>query len=143
MTSPPHLHISLRGPALALPGGRIAGTATWTNLTDPSKLFLRLYWLAENKRGGSDLGIVAEQPIPFAQASGSLDFEFPLPDGPPSFVGDLLTLQWGVEAVAGRLAGRATFVLGPGGSPVKLTPLPDEPSERGGCNLLRREHPGL
>lgn len=116
-----------------MPGGRVNGTLKWEHLADPSKLLLRLYWLARNKRGGADLHIVAEQPIPSANASGQLHFEFPLPDGPATFEGTLLTLEWGVEAVAGRMANRASFILGPGGSPVRLVPVPEESSSKPGC----------
>lgn len=131
--NPNPIRITFHGPAVAVPGGRIAGVVEWHNLAKPSKLVIRLFWLAENQKGGRDLFIVSEHPLSSAQTSGRFDFDFPLPDGPPTFEGNLIKLEWGVEAAARSQVGCATFVMAPEGRPVRLKALPEELPDARGC----------
>jgi hypothetical protein len=129
-SSSPHLAIDLPQ-RNALPGGSIAGTLQWNNLSEVSSLQVRLFWVTENRKGGRDIAIIETVTFPISGPSGQSPFQFKLPDGPYTFQGKLLNLQWGVEALAGKQASRDMFTLGPGGAAIILTEVPD-PAPAGG-----------
>lgn len=105
------------------PGGELRGRAEWQLASPPQSLELRLLWFTQG-RGEPEAETVGEQALPL-QALGDEAFAFPLPAGPYSFVGSLITLGWAVELVAEPdvSAARAEFTLAPGGEPVRLTPV--------------------
>jgi hypothetical protein len=103
------------------PGDMVEGTVRWHFAEAPREVELRLFWHTEG-RGDQDVDVV--QTVPFANP-GAVDrrtFRIPLPEGPYSFSGKLITLAWGLEAVArpGDWSGRAGITLSPTGEEILL-----------------------
>ena len=102
------------GSEARLPGERVSGTVAWELDAPPESLEIRLFWYTQG-RGDSDQEVVASETVPAPQASGWVRFDLPLPAGPYSFSGALISLLWALELVAEHegLAGRAALVVGP------------------------------
>ena len=103
------------------PGDVVDGTVRWQLATPPREIELRLFWHTEG-RGDQDLEVV--QTVPFANP-GAVDrrsFRVRLPEGPYSFSGKLITLAWGLEAVAlpDGWSGRIPITLSPTGEEIRL-----------------------
>jgi len=99
-------------------------TVLWALSTIPQGMEARLFWRTRGK-GTEDVEIVARRSLNPPAAAGETALEFPLPDGPWSFSGKLISLGWGVEVVAvpdGQNA-RCEFVLGPNGQEILLPSL--------------------
>ncbi|MBZ5552419.1 MAG: hypothetical protein LAO21_06840 [Acidobacteriia bacterium] len=99
-----------------LPGEEVAGTVSWY-LDQSLKTFeLRLFWYTKG-RGTSDTGIVENIRFENPEPEGRREFRFVLPDGPYSFAGTLITLNWALELVAEptREAARVDIVVSPSG----------------------------
>jgi len=103
------------------PPATLAGKAHWALDRLPKSVEVRLYWRTEG-RGLEDVetvdGVTFERP----GIREVRDFRFPLPSGPCSFTGHLVSLRWGVELVAlpQKEAARVEFTLGPGGRALVL-----------------------
>jgi hypothetical protein len=105
------------------PGETLAGTADW-KLDAPAQpddvVELRLLWFTSG-RGTPDAGLVETAPFEAPAEEDRRDFRFRLPEGPYSFVGKLITLEWALEAViAGNVLGRLEITVSPTGEPVRL-----------------------
>lgn len=105
------------------PGDLVEGTVRWQLSEPPEGIELRLFWSTEG-RGTQDLEVV--ETIPF-ENPGALDrrtFRVRLPEGPYSFSGRLITLSWGLEALAqpGDRAGGLQITLSPTGEEIRLHP---------------------
>jgi len=96
------------------PGETVEGTASWQLDAAPEAVEVRLFWRTEG-RGTPDVGLVGSVRFDSPGAEGDRSFAFPLPEGPYSFSGKLISLLWGIEAVAvpSDDTGRAEIVLSP------------------------------
>jgi hypothetical protein len=103
------------------PGGRIAGTASWTAERPPEGIELRLFWYTKGK-GDQDLSVVETIVVDSPQATDRRPFSFRLPATPPSFRGELVELVWAIEVVAlpSEEAALREVVVGPGGQTISL-----------------------
>lgn len=105
------------------PGETLAGTADW-KLDAPAKpgesVELRLVWFTGG-RGTPDAGLVETVRFEAPAEADRRDFRFRLPEGPYSFVGKLITLEWALEAViVGNVLGRLEITVSPTSEPVRL-----------------------
>jgi hypothetical protein len=78
------------------PGQTMEGTISWKLDEEPQKLTLALHWYTESraiKQSGMADSIEFERP----GDKGSKDFSFVIPQGPYSFNGRLLSLNWVLE----------------------------------------------
>ncbi|OQY06082.1 MAG: hypothetical protein B6I25_04545 [Planctomycetales bacterium 4572_13] len=78
------------------PGQTVEGTISWKLDEDPQKLTLALHWYTQSgavKQSGMADSIELERPA----GNGSKDFSFEIPQGPYSFQGRLLSLNWVLE----------------------------------------------
>ena len=78
------------------PGHIMGGTISWKLDEEPQKLTLALHWYTESraiKQSGMADSIEFERP----GINGSKDFSFEIPQGPYSFQGQLLSLNWVLE----------------------------------------------
>lgn len=103
------------------PGDVVDGTVRWHFAEAPEEVELRLFWHTEG-RGDQDLEVI--QTVSFANP-GAVDrrsFRVRLPEGPYSFSGKLITLAWGLEAVAqpDSWSGRIPITLSPTGEEIRL-----------------------
>ncbi len=112
------------------PGERLAGTVAWQLETPPQRVELRLLWYTSGK-GDRDVGVVETQDLDGLQASERRRFEFVLPQAPHSFSGQLVSLQWALEATAepGGETARVDLVLAPGGIEKRLDKVEQEMPE--------------
>jgi len=103
------------------PGETVEGTVRWQLPEPPEGVELRLFWSTEGK-GDQDLQVV--ETIPFADpaAEDRRAFRIRLPEGPYSFSGKLITLNWALEAVAqpGEEAGSLAITVSPTGEEIRL-----------------------
>lgn len=101
------------------PGQRLRGVVAWSLDPPPRSVQLRLLWYTTGK-GDQDVGVVDTQAFDDLQAAAREDrrrFDFAVPIAPPSFSGQLISLQWALEATAapGGETARIDLVLAPGG----------------------------
>jgi hypothetical protein len=78
------------------PGQTIVGAISWQLDEEPQKLTLALHWYTQSratKQSGMADCIEFERP----GCNGSKDFSFEIPQGPYSFQGRLLSLNWVLE----------------------------------------------
>lgn len=103
------------------PGDVVEGTVRWQRASPPVEVELRLFWYTEG-RGDQDVGVVQTVPFDNPAAVDRRTFRVTLPEGPYSFSGKLITLAWGLEAVAqpGDWSGRAGITLSPTGEEIRL-----------------------
>jgi hypothetical protein len=103
------------------PGETLSGVATWPS-TDrpPRKIDVRLFWHTLGK-GTEDVEIVDELEIDGERAAQRCSFSFKLPVEPYSFTGSLITLQWGVEVIAGKASATTLFTMAPDGVARRLS----------------------
>lgn len=117
------------------PGERLRGEVAWSLSQAPQSVQLRLLWYTSGK-GDQDVGVVdtlAFDHLEPAQREDRRRFDFAVPIAPPSFSGQLVSLQWALEATAmpGGDTARIDLVLAPGGVEKRLEqavdPLQDLP----------------
>ncbi len=114
-----------------VPGGLLEGRVDWVlNGAPPEKIDIRLFWFTNNSKDLHDVAVVESVTVPHPTASGSHTFSFFLPEGPWSLRGQLFTLHWAVEVLAGRQSNRAEFVMAPGGETIILPTLEDPGKSR-------------
>lgn len=103
------------------PGDVVDGTVRWQLAAPPAKIELRLFWHTEG-RGDQDVGVIETVPFENPGAVDQRSFRVRLPEGPYSFSGKLITLAWGLEAVAqpGDWSGRIPITLSPTGEEIRL-----------------------
>ena len=103
------------------PGDVVEGTVRWQFAEPPEEIELRLFWATEG-RGDEDLEVVETVPFENPGAMDRRTFRMRLPQGPYSFSGKLITLTWGLEALAqpGDRAGSVQITLSPTGEEIRL-----------------------
>lgn len=102
------------------PGEPIAGEVEWSLDDEPDSLEVRLVWNTSG-RAKEHVGVVQVVVIEAPGRSGRRRVELRAPEGPYSFDGQLVSLSWAVEAVAGELAdARTEIVIAPHGRPILL-----------------------
>ena len=116
--------------ALYAPGECIRGKVLWALGKDPKRLRLSLGWWTEGK-GSRDAEVVAESVWDTDETAGERAFEFRVPEGPYSFSGHLISLQWALELTAeqGPEPEILDLIISPTGVPVEL-PLLDAGSKK-------------
>lgn len=100
------------------PGETIRGTAEWRLERSAGELEIRLYWYTSGK-GTEDNEVVDTDRLSPVPASGSRKFAFELPEGPYSFSGQLISLNWGIE-----------MVVDPGGDSERVAPVIVSPTRK-------------
>ncbi len=103
------------------PGETVEGTVRWQLPEPPEGVELRLFWSTEGK-GDQDLQVVETVPFADPAAQDRRAFRIRLPEGPYSFSGKLITLNWALEAVAqpGEEAGSLAITVSPTGEEIRL-----------------------
>ena len=111
------------------PGQTVQGTIRWSLQTNPEHLDFSLFWYTAGK-GTRDVGVVETARFDNPGACGSKEFAFPLPDGPYSFSGKLISLIWALELTCkpGSETARREITLSPTGREIVL----GEVSKQGG-----------
>lgn len=127
------MEIELEGGRTAFrPGEEVAGRVLWLieeeaeGSDGPSPVEsaeVRLVWFTRG-RGDRDSSIVAAENLLRPEAADRRTFRLPLPAGPYSVSGKLLSVVWAVEAVLepGSRAARTEIVVSPTGREVLLHP---------------------
>jgi len=103
------------------PGETVKGTVSWAAAEAPSSLEVRLFWFARSK-ASEHVGVADVMAVRSPQPIGGESFALKSADAPYSFVGELITLTWAVEAVfePGRHAARIEIVVGPRGRVMEI-----------------------
>jgi hypothetical protein len=103
------------------PRETVRGAIRWSLQTNPEHLKFSLIWYTSGK-GTRDVGVVETVTFDNPGSVGSKDFAFPLPDGPYSFSGKLISLIWAIELTCtpGSQTVRQEIVVSPTGSEVLL-----------------------
>ncbi len=114
------LRIALAGEWVR-PGGTVRARVAWHLDRPAEELVARLLWYTEG-RGARDVGVVAEKPLDGSRLDGEAEVELPVPEGPYSFEGRLITLRWVVEIAVepGGASEQAPLVVAPTPAPVQL-----------------------
>jgi hypothetical protein len=109
------------GRTIFTPGQTAQGAITWNLDTNPRHLELSLLWYTAGK-GTRDVGIVETLRFDEPGACGSKGFSFPLPEGPYSFSGKLISLIWAMELTVspGAETVRREITLSPTGREILL-----------------------
>lgn len=104
-----------------VPGERLEVTVLWAFSQMPGTIDVRLFWITRGK-GTEDIEIVHRAAIRAPAIAGEERCVFVLPDAPWSFSGRLISLVWGVEAVAAspEQAARCEFILAPDAAEIRL-----------------------
>lgn len=115
-----------------LPGETLSGRAVWRLEDDTETVELRLFWYTSGK-GTEDVAIIDSVRTEAAETAGERNFNFPLPQGPYSFSGSLITLTWALELIALPLGTteRIDLVIAPSPVEVRLESLGRPPFEEG------------
>jgi hypothetical protein len=102
------------------PGDVLVGGVLWRCERAPRNVEVRLVWFTEGK-GTRDVSTVATHVIDSPREEGRDAFRFTLPEAPHSYSGQLITIQWVVEAVLlpWNDFDRAPFVLSPDGREIR------------------------
>lgn len=113
-----------------VPGQTIQGTVrgSTAHASADEALAVRLIWYTSGK-GTRDFAIVDERLHPLAGATKvDYGFEFIAPRRPLSFTGQLISLQWAVEAVQlpSKRSARIDIVIAHGPSEIQLASVADE-----------------
>lgn len=103
------------------PGEAVSGTVSWSAEQAGEKLELRLFWFTRGK-GTEDAGIVEKIQFDRPSLHETRAFQFRLPVGPYSFSGQLISLVWALELVAGpsKTVVRREIEVGPDRREVRL-----------------------
>ena len=104
------------------PGDWIEGGAGW-ELSQPAKCIeVRLFWYTKGK-GIEDVEVVDTMRLENPELQGARPFRFQAPNGPYSFSGKLVSLQWALELVVepGEHSARQDIVISSTGDAVDLT----------------------
>lgn len=104
-----------------VPGEPISGRVSWDLGRSPGRMVVRLLWQTSGK-GTQDTGVVAEEVYEMASLRDARVFSFPGVEGPYSFSGKLITVQWLIEAVADKGDAHAEQLLtvSPTGTEVRV-----------------------
>lgn len=107
-----------------LPGSMLEGTARWRLDDDPVAIELRLIWVTSGK-GTRDVELVERLRLDQPGSAGEQAFAFHLPEGPYTFSGTLVSLQWALELVVepGEDCSRLDVIVAPTPVEVRLAPV--------------------
>lgn len=109
------IHVELpQQPATFALGEPIRATVRWSASQPPRRVRVSLLWSTRG-RGDQDVGVEHTLDLENPQQSEQRTVEFTAPAGPCSFTGELITLEWLMEAVIdpGEVAARAPLVIAP------------------------------
>jgi hypothetical protein len=103
----------------------VRGVIEWRLDSNPKHLDLSLFWYTSGK-GTRDVGMIGTARFDSPGAYGSKEFSFPLPEGPYSFSGRLISLIWAIELTCspGSETVRREFTLSPTGQEIVLGHVP-------------------
>ena len=103
------------------PGETLKGAVYWRDEPGLEHVELHLLWRTEGK-GDQDTAVVHTERMDAPQAEEARQFQFDLPEVPHSFSGKLISLVWGIEAVAhpSLAVDRVDIVIAPGGQEIIL-----------------------
>ena len=76
---------------------KIRGSVTWSAQPAPARVEVRLFWFTTG--GAQQIGLVAKNVISSPLAEDTQRFEFPAPNSPRSFEGNIAALHWALEAI--------------------------------------------
>lgn len=118
MSSALHIQVDYDHTAYT-PGETISGSVRWTPSPDHQSVILRLFWYTSGK-GTQDIEVIHELSWPASQ--GQADFAIELPLEPYSFSGQLVSLNWALEAITqpGNTSTSYPFNLTPDGQLIHL-----------------------
>ena len=131
-----HIHTELDNLSF-VPGERLRGHVEWTGLPpserpDKDKAELRLFHYTSGK-GTRDIDIIDKIDFDSPATSARQEFEFRLPDGPPSFSGKLISLIWALELIieidGEEFTEHLEFQLTPTGAEIDLYAYADQNAE--------------
>lgn len=102
-----------------LPGDTVSGRVVWNLDKSCEAVELRLFWHTSGK-GTEDVEIIDILSLSADGTHGDRAFSFPLPLGPYSFSGALITLAWALELVVlpGGEVERVELIVAP--TPVEV-----------------------
>jgi hypothetical protein len=108
------IEVETRNGVVFAPGETVEGTVSWQLEKLAETVELRLFWYTTGK-GDQDVGVVSTVPFPSPALHDQRSFSIPLPSGPYSFSGSLISLLWALEVVAepGARAGRIEILVSP------------------------------
>ena len=118
----PQIHIEFDNDQRAYqPGGVVDGTVRWQLDETPERLELFLFWHTSGK-GTNDVSVIDSRVYENVLVSDEQRFSFTLPQGPYSFSGKLITLQWSLEltVIPKGITVRKIITLSPSGSEITL-----------------------
>lgn len=107
------------------PSSTVTGKIIWATSPTNKSLELRLFWFTEG-RGTQDIQVTDELSYDTtSRHQGDEDFILHLPSAPLSFSGQLVSLQWAVEAVAIQdgISERENITVSLTGKEVTLSPV--------------------
>jgi hypothetical protein len=113
-----------------LPGEILEVTAGWKLRENADAVELRLLWHTHGE-GEPDMNVVEKLRIEPAERLGTRHWAVQLPNGPYSFIGSLVSLEWSLELMVepSDEASRLDLTIGPQGKAIELYPeeeaLPD------------------
>jgi hypothetical protein len=120
----------ISGTRARTPGEVVEFIVRWDLPEPPKSLALLLSWTTSGK-GTPDTEAVWSKDISATRARGEKQVSVTLPDGPYSFSGRLISLQWKAELVLNaETAFTWDFVLAPDGREVLLENVANAPSLR-------------
>lgn len=112
------------------PGSRVGGVARWTSDEALKQARVLALWTTSGK-GTRDEGAGAQHDFGPPRRTDEQRFELRLPEGPLSFEGHLITLEWKLELVLDdEIVAELDFVLSPFDQPIVLTPVPKDVQTR-------------
>lgn len=102
-------------------GDEIAGTVRWELEEVPKSVELQLFWFTSGK-GTEDIQIADTIYLENPLMQEERDFSFICPEGPYSFSGSLISLQWAIEAIVepSEETSRKVIVISHTGNEVEL-----------------------
>lgn len=107
-------------PGAFSPGDPVLATIEWSLDDEPQSIEVRLVWNTSG-RAREHVAVASTMKIDAPGRTGRRKVELRAPEGPYSFDGQLVSLTWAIEAVAGDIAdARAEIVIAPRGRPVQL-----------------------
>lgn len=109
------------------PGDSLEGTVYWELSQSPESMALALVYKTYGK-GDSDVLVASKQDLAVGnlavgnQSSGQVNFQVPVPLGPYSFDGTLISGKWTIEAQSTkpRESVELPITIAPGGQALKL-----------------------
>lgn len=113
--------LDLNGKTTFQPGETMTGTIRWVLEKTPRSVEVVLFWRTLGK-GTTDSGVVAREVWENPESYGEKSFTFQVPHAPLSFSGQLITLQWEVEAIAHKAKKQThtSIIISPTGQEIIL-----------------------